>query len=264
MRIINIISAVVLTAFCACGSEEPSENNSDSTPRIIVAKDSIVPVDTSPKTSLAFTMGGDTIATGNANDIFYSFTKKLALNKRKPLSVKEVRKRFMPFDPNCDGEANYQLIRFFELDSLHKAGETIDGDMGQTIQVDIRLVDTIKKTPEGCWVAWTLYYSTAAQCPFSEGTYFMLSTYDKAGKLVSTQCMGCDAGGGDAPISWTKTHSTNIFQDGSFRGLFADSTEDYNEEQGRAQISVYRRTFTGQISGAGTISVEEKEIERTE
>ncbi len=259
--LVGFLSVLILGS---CGNETTTNKPEDSIPKIIVAQDSVPVIDTIPSIAIALTMGGDTISTSDRSVIFYSFTKSLTDNKKKILSAKEVRRRFLPIDPDCDPEAAYQIQKFFILDSLKKIGEPIDGDMGQTIQVDIRLVDTIKKTPEGCWVAWTMWYTTPQACPFAEGTYFMLSTYDTKGKLISTQCMGCDAGGGDAPISWTKTHSTNIFDDGSFRGLYADSTEDYNEETDKPVISVYRRTFTGQISAAGKITVEEKEIERTE
>jgi hypothetical protein len=75
--------------------------------------------------------------------------------------------------------------------------------------------------------------------------------------------MGCDAGGADAPISWTKRHETNIFKDGSFRGLFADSTEDYDAND-KPVYSIYRKTYTGQIDTTGRIVLDEKEIERSE
>lgn len=264
MRDSLICGFVLCIMLCSCGSTTTTENNSDTIPRIIVAKDSVPASDTLLPATIAFTLGGDTITTSNANDIFFSFTKKLIALKRKPLSVKEVRQRFLPIDPNCDGEASYQLKRYFELDSLRNAHEDIDSDMGQTINVEIRLVDTLKKHADGCWVAWTMYYTTAQQCPFAEGTYFMLSTYNKSGKLVATQCMGSVAGGGDAPISWTKTHTSNIFQDGSFRGLYADTTEDYDEKKGKPVYSIYRNVYTGQIAPDGKITVNEKEIERTE
>jgi hypothetical protein len=262
MRLFNTCCFILWSLLVSCGSDDASTKSSDSIPRIIVAKDSAAVNDSIPATAIAFSLGGDTIVTGNANDIFFSFTKSMENNKCKLLSVKEVRKRFLPIDPNCDGEANYQLKRFFELDSLRKADEDIDHDMGQTINVEIRVVDTIKKNKDDCWVAWTIYYTTAQQCPFAEGTFFMLTTYDKAGKLISTQCMGCIAGGGDAPISWTKTHTSNIFQDGSFRGLYADSTEDYDEAKGKPVYSIYRNVYTGQIAPNGKITVNQKEIER--
>lgn len=250
-----LLFALLVTS---CGSDSPSSKNTDSIPKIIVVKDTI------PTVAIALTMGGDTISSVNASDLFYSFNKSRMSTKKKSLSPKEVRKRFMPVDPECEGEAMWQLERFFFLDSLKKINESVDHDMGQTIEVVIRVVDTIKKTPEGCWVAWTMYYTTAKQCPFAEGTYYMLSTYSKEGKLISTQCMGGDASGGDAPISWSTTQSTNIFQDGSFRSLYADSTEDYDEEKGKPIASVLRRTYTGKIATSGKIASEEKEIDRTE
>lgn len=260
----SVAASFFLFLTCGCGNDAPLSSNNDSIPRIIVNKDTVAIKDSIPQIAIALTMGGDTIAPDNASDLFFAFNKTTMNSKRKLLSPKEVRKRFIPIDPNCDGEAMWQLERFFFLDSLKKINESVDHDMGQTIAVNIRVVDTIKKTPEGCWVAWTMYYTTAQQCPFAEGTYYMLSTYSKDGKLISTQCMGGEASGGDAPISWSTTQATNIFQDGSYRSLYADSTEDYDEEKGKPILGVLRRTYTGQITASGKITSEEKEIERTE
>lgn len=248
----------------SCGSESTvAEKIQDSTPDTLALNDTAPAVDTTPAVTLASTMGGDTITPADRSQIFYAFTVKLAENKRKLITAKEARKRFMPLDPNCDQDAAYTLQAFFKLDSLRRLGETPDHDMGQIVEAEIRLVDTIRKTPNGSWVAWTLAYSTAQQCPYAHGTYFMLSTYDKSGKMISTQCMGCDAGGADAPISWTKRHETNIFKDGSFRGLYADSTEDYDVYD-KPVYSIYRKTYTGQIDSTGRIVLNEKEIERSE
>ena len=248
----------------SCGSETTvTDKAQDSAPDTIVNHDTIPEADTTPALTLASTMGGDTITPEDRSQIFYAFTVKLAENKRKPITAKEARKRFMPLDPNCDQDAAYTLQAFFKLDSLKRIGETPDPDMGQIVSTEIKLIDTIRKTPNGSWVAWTLSYSTAEQCPYAHGTYFMLTTYDKSGKIISTQCMGCDAGGADAPISWTKRHETNIFKDGSFRGLFADSTEDYDAND-KPVYSIYRKTYTGKIDTTGRILLDEKEIERTE
>lgn len=248
----------------SCGSETAvTDKAQDSAPDTIVNHDTIPAADTTPALTLASTMGGDTITPEDRSQIFYAFTVKLAENKRKPITAKEARKRFMPLDPNCDQDAAYTLQAFFKLDSLKRIGETPDPDMGQIVSTEIKLIDTIRKTPNGSWVAWTLSYSTAEQCPYAHGTYFMLTTYDKSGKIISTQCMGCDAGGADAPISWTKRHETNIFKDGSFRGLFADSTEDYDAND-KPVYSIYRKTYTGKIDTTGRILLDEKEIERSE
>ncbi len=248
----------------SCGSETAvTDKAQDSAPDRIVNHDTIPAADTTPAFTLASTMGGDTITPEDRSQIFYAFTVKLAQRKHKPMSAKEARKRFLPLDPNCDAEAGYSIRAFFEIDSLKKIGEEPDHDMGNVVFAEINLIDTIRKTPSGCWVAWTIFYSTAEQCPYASGTYLMLSTYDKNGKNISTQCMGCDAGGADAPISWTKRHETNIFKDGSFRGLFADSTEDYDAND-KPVYSIYRKTYTGMIDSLGRIVYDEKEIERSE
>lgn len=256
--------ALVTSIAMSCGNEtKVSDTTVDSLPDSVAVNDTVKLNDTIAFNAIASTLGGDTISPADRSQIFYSFTVKLAENKRKLITAKEARKRFMPLDPNCDQDAAYTLQAFFKLDSLKRLGETPDHDMGQIVEAEIRLVDTIRKTPNGSWVAWTLAYSTAQQCPYAHGTYFMLSTYDKSGKMISTQCMGCDAGGADAPISWTKRHETNIFKDGSFRGLYADSTEDYDVYD-KPVYSIYRKTYTGQIDSTGRIVLNEKEIERSE
>ena len=169
----------------------------------------------------------------------------------------------MPIDPECDGEATYKLNRFLFLDSLKKIGEEPSLDIGQIATVNIELLDTIRKDSNGCWVTWRIDYATTEACPYATGSLFMLSTYDTNGKLVSTQCMARDEGGADAPISWTCREYSNIFKDGSFRSLYADSTEDYDVND-KPVYSVMRKTFTGQISAGGKITRTELEIERTE
>lgn len=261
------ISLILFTAtlfFASCASDpKPAIITSDTARDTLTSADTLATVDSIPQFTIASTLSGDTITPEDRSQIFYTFTVKLAQRKHKPMSAKEARKRFLPLDPNCDAEAGYSIRAFFEIDSLKKIGEEPDHDIGNVVFAEINLIDTIRKTPSGCWVAWTIFYSTAEQCPYASGTYLMLSTYDKNGKNISTQCMGCDAGGADAPISWTKRHETNIFKDGSFRGLFADSTEDYDAND-KPVYSVYRKTYTGQIDSLGRIVYDEKEIERSE
>lgn len=248
----------------SCGNETTvSDKTIDSMPDSVAVSDTIKLSDTISFNAIASTMGGDTITPADRSQIFYAFTVKLSDNKHKPISGKEARKRFLPLDPNCEGEAAFIVRKFFEIDSLKRIDEEPDNDIGMVVFAQIKIVDTIRKTPNGCWVAWTIDYSTSGACPFASGTYFMISTYDKSGKNISTQCMGCEAGGADAPISWTKQHETNIFIDGSFRGLLADTTEDYDVND-KPVYSVYRKTFTGQIDSVGRITYNEKDIERTE
>lgn len=261
---ISLLLCTAILFIVSCGSDpNPVIVSSDSIRDTLAVADTLAPVDSMPQFTIATTLGGDTITPQDRSQIFYAFTVKLAQNKRKAMSAKEARKRFLPLDENCDAEAAYSIKSFFMIDSLKRLGEEPDNDMGNVVFAEITLVDTIRKTPAGCWVAWTIFYSTAEQCPYASGTYFMLSTYDKNGKNISTQCMGCDAGGADAPISWTKRHETNIFKDGSFRGLFADSTEDYDAND-KPVYSVYRKTYTGKIDSLGRIVYDEKEIERSE
>lgn len=252
-----------IVAFASCGND-----NTTTTTSVDTAADSVVVVDSLPKDTipveaLAIKMGGDTIAPADKSQIFFSFTADPAKKKGTKLTTKQVKKRFLPLDPECDGEAMYKLQRFFVLDSLAKLGEEPDYDLGQLAFVQIAFLDTIKKTAESSWVTWRIDYETVQACPYASGTLFMLSTYDAAGKNISTQCMARNEGGADAPISWTCHEYTNIFTDGSFRSLYADSTEDYDEND-KPVYSVMRKTFTGQISAAGKITRTELEIERSE
>jgi hypothetical protein len=263
MKLLRFVLPLAMLALSSCGNDTTTTaNNMDTTADTVAVVDSI-PKDTVSIELIAAKLGGDTIATDDKSQIFYSFTADPGKKKGTKLSAKQVKKRFMPLDPECDGEATYKVERFFYLDSLANLGEDPDYDIGQLVTVNISLLDTIKKTPEGSWVTWRIDYATAQSCPYAEGTLFMLSTYDATGKNISTQCMARNEGGADAPISWTCNEKSNIFQDGSFRSLYADSTQDYDEND-KLVYSVMRKTFTGQISAAGKITRTELEIERSE
>ncbi len=263
MHIFRILLPIAFVAFASCGNENTTTtNNVDTTTDSLVVVDSL-PKDTVPTEALATKMGGDTIAPADKSQIFFSFNAALSNKKGKVLSGKEVRRRFVPLDTECDPEAAYKFQRYLYLDSLKKAGDSPSDDMGQMVWAEIKLLDTIRKDSNGCWVTWRLDYETAQACPYAMGTLFMLTTYDKSGKQISTQCMARDEGGADAPISWTCREYSNIFLDGSFRSLYADSTEDYDVND-KPVYSVMRKTFTGQISSAGKITRTELEIERSE
>lgn len=261
-HIFRLLISITLVAVTSCGNDAATSNNTDTSADSTVVADTI-PVDTIPIEALASNMGGDTITPADKSHIFYSFDRKMTEKSGRTLSVKETKRRFLPLDPECDGEAAYKVQRFLYLDSLRKTGEEPNFDIGEIADVKIELLDTIRKDENGCWVTWSIHYSTVEACPYATGTLYMLTTYDKNGKQVSTQCMARDEGGADAPISWTCHEYSNIFTDGSFRSLYADSTEDYDEND-KPVYSVMRKTFTGQISAAGKITRTELEIERSE
>lgn len=259
----RILLPLATLVFASCGGETSTTSRTvDTTVDSAVVVDSL-PKDTIRAEALAVTMGGDTIVPADKSQIYFSFNADLAKKKGKVIPAKEVRRRFMPLDPECDMEASWKLQRYFALDSLKKLGESPDSDMGQMMWGEVKLLDTIRKDATGSWVTWRLDYETAQACPYASGTLFFLSTYDANGKNISTQCMARDEGGADAPISWTCHEWSNIFQDGSFRSLYADSTEDYDAND-KPVYSVMRKTFTGQISAAGKITRTELEIERSE
>jgi hypothetical protein len=253
-----------IVVFASCGSDTTTTTTNlvDTTSDTVAVVDTI-PIDTIPQPGIATTLGGDTIVTSDKSQIFFSFNQKLFDKNGKALSAKEVKRRFLPLDPECDGEIEYKLKRFFALDSLKKLGEEPEHDMGQIMWAEVKMIDTIRKDSNGCWVIWRLSYETEQACPYASGALVMITTYDAKGKQVSTQCMSRDEGGADAPISWSCHEYSNIFKDGSFRGLYADSTEDYDEND-KPVYSVMRKTFTGQISAAGKITRTELEIERSE
>lgn len=255
-------AVLIITLFASCsGNAEHSGERSDAVTDTLLTSDSTPAVnDSVPDDVIAAELSGDVITPADASLILYTFGKKMSENKNKPLTAQEVRKRFAPMDPACDEEAAYTFQRFFFLDSLEKAGEEPEHDMGQTVKVEIREYETVRKTSSETWVAWTMYYETEQACPYATGTYYMLSTYDAAGKLVSTQCMGRDCGGADAPMQWTSVQQSNIFNDGSFRGLLCDTSGDYSEE--KPDLAIMRRTFTGRIAPGGKITTVVQEIER--
>lgn len=263
-HIFRFILPAAMVVIASCGNDTPATTNTvDTTADDTVAVIDSVPHDTIPVEVLAFKMGGDTITPTDKSQIYFSFNKKMNNVAAKALSVKQVRARFYPMDPSCDAEAAWTFQRFFYLDSLKRIGESPETDMGQTIFVEIKEFDTIRKTPSETWIAWTMAYETSQSCPYATGTYFMLSTYNAAGKLVSTQCMGRDCGGADAPLQWVSVQTCNVFTDGSFRALLCDTSAD-DDFKTAQDISIMRKTFTGVIAAGGKITTNEKEIERNE
>jgi len=255
---------IAILAFASCGDPVSTQNNIDTTADTTVVVIDSLPADTLQPDVVAFKMGGDTIVPSDQSLIFFSFDTRMNIAfTGKALSAKQVRNRFMPIDPACDGEAAWTLQRFFYLDSLKRIGESPDTDMGQTVSVEIKEYDTIRKTQSETWVAWSMGYETAQSCPYASGTFFMLSTYDAAGKLVSTQCMGRDLGGADAPLQWVSVQTCNVFTDGSFRALLCDTSAD-DDFKTATDMSVVRKTYTGVIAAGGKITMTEAEIERND
>lgn len=257
------IALCFLHASCGNGSEKPPVS-ADTVSDTSHTSDAVVThPDTLPAALIASGMEGDVIAPSDADLVFFRFRKELDANTHKVLTAREVRSRFTPVDPECDEEAAWTFQRFFYLDSLHRLGEEPETDMGQTVKVEIREYDTIKNTPLETWVVWTMFYETSQACPYATGTYYMLSTYDAGGKLVSTQCMGRNCGGADAPLQWVSVQESNIFTDGSFRGLLCDTSGE-DDFRAAKDLSIMRRTFTGRIAPGGKVTTEVKEIERND
>lgn len=263
MHTLRLTLSAALLLFASCGDPEPTQSSADSLSDSVIVTIDTLPVDTVPPQVVAFKMRGDTIVPADPSLMFYSFTKKMLVNKHKALTVRQVRACFAPLDSACESEAAWTFQRFFYLDSLKRIGESPDTDMGQTVFVEIREYDTIKRSPSETWIAWTMVYETAQSCPYASGTFFMLSTYDATGKLVSTQCMGRDCGGADAPLQWVSVQTCNVFTDGSFRALLCDTSadDDFHVAQ---DISIMRKTYTGMIAAGGKITMTEEEIERNE
>lgn len=264
MRISLLISGLCVLILFSCGENSSSEQKHDSVADTVNTNDTAAQLDTVPAAIIASQLGGDTITTADMSQVFYPFSNDLLTRTGKKLSAKEVKERFYPLDTACDAEVVYKIQRFMLIDSLKKRGEFPDSDMGQMIFGEAMLLDTIKRSPSGTWVLWSLRYKSEDACPYSEGTFFVLSTYDAAGKLVSSQCMARDEGGADAPLFWSTKQTCNIFTDGSFRGLYCDTVGDYNDDGSATYSSIIRKTYTGTISSAGKITRTTKEIERNE
>jgi hypothetical protein len=231
--------------FASCGGNQ-SAPKTDSDSLKTISKIDSVPA--APKTPIADLLGGDTIAPHDASVILFHFDNKLAGNKSKSLSVKDVRSRFMPIDSACDPSAANVLSAFFTL-AKKKGGSD---DIGSIVEVIVRLVDTLKVSPAFTTVTWTMTYRTVEACPYSAGTYYMASTYDKSGKIISTQQLGLSISGADAPVSYSNDENGNVFNDGSFKSVRIDSTTE-TKDNGKEKTAVEKHVFKGTIQANGKI-----------
>ena len=229
---------------------------------IVTAVTDSISVDTTPKIQIAELLGGDTIIPNDKSLILFQFDSKLIDKNKKVLSAKEVRKRFLPIDSTCEMEAAYTLKRLFELDSMKRAGATSFGSEGQTIEVLARVIDTLTISPNYISVVWTMTYHTYEACPYSAGTYYMLTTYEKTGKLISTQLMGLSIGGGDAPYSFSQGENGYLYTDGSFKSNRADTTED-GDVVGKNRFEITKQSFKGRIDNSGHIIKAEIELPKS-
>src|ERR1044071_8617440 len=184
-----LITASAAVLYSCSGSPQETKHDTAGKPDSALVADHISLQDTAPKMLIASGLHGDTIITADKSLVMYTFDRKMNNNKHKVLNGKDVRARFTPVDTSCDEEAVYYLSKYFELDSLHKRGKEPVQDLGVIVKMEIKEYDTVKASPSQTWVAWTMYYESYPACPYSQGTFYMLSVYNAAGKLISTQCM---------------------------------------------------------------------------
>lgn len=215
-----------------------------------------------PKTKIAFLLSENTIKPADTSQILYHFDDKMIQINQKKLSAKEIVKRFMPPNRNYDDDNTIyidMLKRFFYLDSLNSASDDPYIGVGQIANVEVRLVDTIPVSPAFTTVAWTIYYSTSDGSPDSEGWYYMISTYNKSRKLISTELIGKETTGGDSPLRGSCSLRGNLFRDGSFK-LQETTIEEFGtkeEEKEEYYIETISKIFLGFIDKNGKIMKKE-------
>lgn len=200
--------------------------------------------------------GGDSLHPDTAV-VLFRFDKHLSLSeeskKTESLPAKDVRKRFWPLDEACNEDARDVLQRFFALDSLKKKDWDAN-DIGQTVEVIVRVVDTVKVPGNYYAVAWIMYRESYPACPFSYGTYYMLTTYTKNGARISTQLLGLNEGAADAPVTFSADETAELFRDGSFKGVHADTSDCGEDDPKPADcVEIRHYTYQGHITADGHI-----------
>lgn len=247
MKKLRLLPFVFCLALAACGNDHSSSESKDSLP-----KDSV------PALATALQLGGDTLEPADANAVLYRFDEKMIgdTGRIAPLSVEEVRKRFWPVPENCDQEAAYMVRQLFYLDSMNAKGDHSYEEPGATVSVQIREIEKLQVNPGINAVAWAISFSSYAACPFSTGTYYMLSTYDKSGKNIATMMMGDRMSAGDPPSMFSGSTVCNLYRDGSYKSLQVDTTEDLDAPE-KDRYEIHRSVFRGTIGNDGSISREE-------
>jgi hypothetical protein len=252
-----ILLLLPATLLFSCGNESAVQEK--TTDRVVLLQPDTLKSDSINPNLIAFVLGGDTISPKEAASILYRFDEDLIRDTITPLSVKETQAMFPQLDSACDHFAQTTLARFYYLDSMNRAGNDSYLDLGQIVKVEIRLLDTIAFSEAFATVVWSMHYATYEACPYSAGTYYMLSNFDKKGNLISSQLMGKQTGGGDAPYSFTETGISNLFVDGSFKTMERDTSTDGDAPK-KTQHEITKYAWRGAITKEGKILREQLEL----
>ncbi|HEU4717328.1 MAG TPA: hypothetical protein VFU15_05835 [Bacteroidia bacterium] len=228
----------------SCGNDVKKETVSGEAKKDSVAK-------TENRQPVAESLYGDTLEPRDPSLVLFRFDEKLSGRKPVLLKAGEVRKRFWPLDKTADPSALFTFARYFELDSIRKTGKEYEGDVGDIMQVDIDVLDTLKNAGPFCAVAWRMHFVSYEACPFSSGDYFMITTYGKDGKAIRSYMIAQDISGADAPVFFHSQQRTNVYTDGTFRSCSTDTMGDEGED--KPVYGVVKTVSTGRIDPAGMI-----------
>src|ERR1044072_6107777 len=201
---------------CSCGGTKNTDNKKDS------LQDSVT-VKITDTLSIAQHLGGDSIETKNGSDVLFRFNSSLAKHAKKLMTAKEVRKSLTPIA--CDENGiSYTFKRYLYLDSLHAAKGTLHPDIGDLVDVKIYFLDSIRLAQNVKGICWSMDYQSYEACPYSSGTYYLLTTFDANGKQIATTLLAEKSSGADAPVAWSSDKSATLFTDYSFKEISRDSS----------------------------------------
>ena len=234
--------------FCGCGNTKSDDAKNDSTKKQnadTLKNTAVIPADT---LSIAEHLGGDTIQPKIDTLVKLCFNTNLEKNKKRPISVKDAKKYLRPLLLASGDNCPYSFDSFFSIDSLK--GKPSDEDpIGSIVEVKFNLIDSVFISKSCKAICWSLYFESYPACPFSAGTYYLLTTFDLKGKQIGTTILGENTGGGDAPAEWSGDKAANLFTDGSFKEISVDSTQEDPDSAWEVTKNIYR----GKIESNGMI-----------
>ncbi|MCU0429259.1 MAG: hypothetical protein MUF42_04745 [Cytophagaceae bacterium] len=169
---------------------------------------------------------------------------------RRALSIKELKTLFLSINEVGNNDIQPIVFRIFQLDSIQRKLKQEDFDIGSLISADAYFLDTLMATMEYTLVSWTIEFKSFEACPYYEGSYCILSTFDQDKKIISSVLASEKTNGGDPP-AWSNTYSeSKVFSDGKIEKVL---TDQYGEDQEGEET---KRKYRYSIAASGFITAE--------
>ncbi|MBI3511062.1 MAG: hypothetical protein HY064_10400 [Bacteroidetes bacterium] len=243
----RLLSICLFFILASCGNEQKTQNTTMNN-----KKDSTVAkiIDT---LTIAQHLGGDTLLCKDPSLIAFAYDAKLEKHKRTLLKSKEVRKKFYPLVCGKDESILFYFERYFQLDSLGVVDETEeDFHEGDIVDEKIYFIDSIKISPAYNAVCWAMTYKSFEADPYSEGTFYMLTTFTPAGKQIETIQLGETSMGADPPVAGNTHIYSSVFKDASFKMISSDSVWE-DEETYPDSVEVQKKVYVGKFDPGGRV-----------